>query len=347
MLFTIVIPTLNRSRFLCSAIKSIVQQSYKNWELIIIDNCSNDNTKDIVQQFRDPRIRYHKFSRKVPISDNWERAFQYINGNYFITAGDDDYLLPNALTEVYQSIKNSPIIDFCVCNSSSYTQIDPVSGLNKVLFASDTKNCCSSINPFEISLLYQTFNTCKNSFNASQLHPSVFFIRTKLVRCIIKEYGRFYFEFFPDWIGHVLLGVSAKNAIYIDKNLVIIGGFDSKPYCFKNSKDKFFALKLLSDSEINSIMELKNLFPLLVKFFETYSIYPYFSGRIISQILLNMTYLKKFNIVSFNKLSKYMKIYEDDILIKLTDYLNSNYIYCLAYGDCKLKEFNSFMTFFL
>lgn len=58
-LVSIIIPTFNRANLIGESIKSVIVQTYTNWELIIMDDGSNDNTKEIVDSFGDARILYH------------------------------------------------------------------------------------------------------------------------------------------------------------------------------------------------------------------------------------------------------------------------------------------------
>ena len=55
-LVSIVIPTYNRADLISKAIQSVIDQSYKNWELIVVDNYSDDNTKEVIEAFNDDRI---------------------------------------------------------------------------------------------------------------------------------------------------------------------------------------------------------------------------------------------------------------------------------------------------
>ena len=58
-LFSIVIPTYNREKFIIFAIQSVIDQTFENWELIIVDDGSTDNTKEIIQDYlSDTRIKY-------------------------------------------------------------------------------------------------------------------------------------------------------------------------------------------------------------------------------------------------------------------------------------------------
>ena len=59
-LVSIIMPTYNRDQFINEAIESIQEQTYHNWELIIIDDGSNDNTEKIVKDIADKRIHYYK-----------------------------------------------------------------------------------------------------------------------------------------------------------------------------------------------------------------------------------------------------------------------------------------------
>ena len=67
----------NGQRYLSEAIKSVINQTYKNWELIFYDNCSTDNSKEIFKSFNDKRLKYFKSKKKVinlPV-DFWMAIF--------------------------------------------------------------------------------------------------------------------------------------------------------------------------------------------------------------------------------------------------------------------------------
>jgi glycosyltransferase involved in cell wall biosynthesis len=98
--FSVIIPTRDRALTLPFTILSVLKQDYKNFELIISDNFSSDDTKKIVENFNDARIRYLNTNRRVSMSDNWEFALNNYNGDWVTIIGDDDALLPNALNKV-------------------------------------------------------------------------------------------------------------------------------------------------------------------------------------------------------------------------------------------------------
>ena len=98
-LISIAIPTMNHSKLLAGAITSIINQSYKNWELLILDNNSSDNTEEIVKNFKNEKIHYFKSNKTLTMTENWERAFKYAKGKYFIKIDDDCTIFPDFLEQ--------------------------------------------------------------------------------------------------------------------------------------------------------------------------------------------------------------------------------------------------------
>jgi len=72
--FSIVIPTRNRADTLKYTIKTILNQDFQDYEIIICNNNSVDDTEEIVKQFLDKRIKYLKSNIDLSMSDNWELA---------------------------------------------------------------------------------------------------------------------------------------------------------------------------------------------------------------------------------------------------------------------------------
>ena len=59
-LVSVIMPSYNTAKFIGESIRSVLAQTYTNWELIIVDDCSTDDTDRVVAEFHDPRIRYLK-----------------------------------------------------------------------------------------------------------------------------------------------------------------------------------------------------------------------------------------------------------------------------------------------
>jgi glycosyltransferase involved in cell wall biosynthesis len=108
----IVTPVYNGAAFIAEAIESVLSQKYQNWEHIIADNGSTDETFDIAQEFarREPRIRVVRTLPHLPIMDNWNRAFGLVPEDtvYVKELHADDLLLPNCLSELVPLMERQP-----------------------------------------------------------------------------------------------------------------------------------------------------------------------------------------------------------------------------------------------
>lgn len=108
--FSVTVPAY-KAQFLAECIDSILAQTYKNFELIIVNDASPQDLDSIVSKYDDPRIRYYK--NKVGfgaehVVGNWNKCLEYATGDYIICMGDDDKLLPNCLEEYVKLIEKFP-----------------------------------------------------------------------------------------------------------------------------------------------------------------------------------------------------------------------------------------------
>jgi len=106
---TIAIPTYNRSNFIAESITSAINQTFTDIEILIIDNNSSDNTKNVVKSFNDKRIRYIKNDINIGMMNNWNECIKKSRAKYLMILGDDDILLPNFIEEslkVFSKHKN-------------------------------------------------------------------------------------------------------------------------------------------------------------------------------------------------------------------------------------------------
>ncbi|MDO8471426.1 MAG: glycosyltransferase [bacterium] len=89
---TVSIPTYNRARFIGKAVDSVLAQTYKDIEILIIDNASTDDTQKIISSFDDNRIKYVKNEENIGIIGNWNKCIGLTQGQYLMILGDDDVL---------------------------------------------------------------------------------------------------------------------------------------------------------------------------------------------------------------------------------------------------------------
>lgn len=113
MKFSITIPAY-KSRFLNDCIQSVINQTYKDFELLILNDASPEDLDFIINQFSDDRIKYFKNLTNVGAKDvvyNWNNLLSKANGDYLLCIGDDDLLLPNCLAEYNELITKYPNLD--------------------------------------------------------------------------------------------------------------------------------------------------------------------------------------------------------------------------------------------
>ena len=92
-LVSIGIPTYKRANsYLKHALRSAINQTYKNIEIIVSDNCSPDNTESVVKEFNDPRIRYYRQKENIGSLNNCNFCLEQSRGKYFLMLYDDDVI---------------------------------------------------------------------------------------------------------------------------------------------------------------------------------------------------------------------------------------------------------------
>lgn len=108
--FSIVVPTYNRASDLQFALYCVLRQSFSDYEIVISDNCSTDNTENIINKLKNKKIRYFRNRKNIGMILNQKKAIEHAKGEYVFLHGDDDFLLyDNSLEEIYkQIIEHSP-----------------------------------------------------------------------------------------------------------------------------------------------------------------------------------------------------------------------------------------------
>ncbi|HEY3116380.1 MAG TPA: glycosyltransferase [Chloroflexota bacterium] len=108
-------PVYNGERFIREALDSIVQQTFRDWELIISDNASSDGTAEICREYmkRDDRIRYHRNERNVGLARNFDRTVELSSGEYFKLANADDTSGPTLIDMCVEVLDRHPEVVLC------------------------------------------------------------------------------------------------------------------------------------------------------------------------------------------------------------------------------------------
>lgn len=152
MKITVCMATYNGSKYIKNQLKSILAQLAKNDQLVIVDDCSFDNTVKIIESFKDPRIKLFKNIKNIGVVGTFNRALKNANGDIIFLSDQDDIWANNKVS----FIKNffiSNKIDLLVHDAkimqggrivanSLFEQIGTSGGLFKNIYSNSYTGCC-------------------------------------------------------------------------------------------------------------------------------------------------------------------------------------------------------------
>jgi glycosyltransferase involved in cell wall biosynthesis len=108
---TTFIPTYRRPKLLARAIRSVLNQTYRQFDLWIYDNASGDETAAVVEEFvsRDPRVHYHRHEHNIGAVANFSYGLERVATPFFSILSDDDVLLPRFYETTLQALQRQPV----------------------------------------------------------------------------------------------------------------------------------------------------------------------------------------------------------------------------------------------
>ena len=136
-LVSIIMPSYNTAKFIAETIKSVLSQTYTNWELIIVDDCSKDNTDEVVESFDDERIKYIKNEKNSGAAVSRNRALREAKGRWIAFLDSDDLWLPEKLEKQIAFMENNGY-------SFSYTKYSEIDEESKPLGVNVSGPVCIS-----------------------------------------------------------------------------------------------------------------------------------------------------------------------------------------------------------
>lgn len=131
-LVSIIMPTYNCGKFIGETIESIQKQTYQNWEIVIVDDCSTDDTKDIVSRYiqSDNRIKYFCLDKNSGAAVARTKSMELANGEYIAFCDSDDLWMPNKLEKQLAFMESNGYAFTC----TAYEQIDELGNpLNRII----------------------------------------------------------------------------------------------------------------------------------------------------------------------------------------------------------------------
>jgi glycosyltransferase involved in cell wall biosynthesis len=207
--FTIIIPTRERCDTLESTIRTCVNQDYDDLEIIVSDNFSQDNTQDIVKSIEDKRLHYINTGRRLSMSDNWEFALSHVDGGYVLCLGDDDGLLPGALSELQMIIQETGC-DAVSWKSAEYYWPSCAEASYQNLLLIPLKTGLEQRNAREV--LREVLAFKRNYLDLPLLYKGA--VRHEAIKRAAQESGRFFHSMIPDVYSAIALASVLQTYCY-------------------------------------------------------------------------------------------------------------------------------------
>ncbi len=114
---SVIVPTHNRDDLIGEALRSVLDQSYGDFEIVVVDNGSTDRTADVVAGFRDPRIRYHWQENSGLPADSRNVGIRMSQGAYVAFLDSDDLWLPDKLERQVRAFRDRPALGLVCMNA--------------------------------------------------------------------------------------------------------------------------------------------------------------------------------------------------------------------------------------
>ncbi|HEV2802866.1 MAG TPA: glycosyltransferase [Pyrinomonadaceae bacterium] len=228
MKFSVLLPTRNRLEYLKYAVETVRRQDYDDWEVIISDNCSEEDIKGYVQSLGDARIKYFRTDEFIPVTDNWNNALENSSGDYIIMLGDDDCLMKGYFRTVYDLINEYQQPDFIYTSAFLYVYPGVYAGspdgyLQPYGYASFLK-LVSNEKPYLLDKP-QALELVKQFMNFRVLYGfnMQFSIISRKFISSLKDKGPFFQSPFPDYYATNVMFLKAERILICPYPLVTIG----------------------------------------------------------------------------------------------------------------------------
>lgn len=216
--FTIIIPTRERADTLVHALQTVLTQDYENFEILVSDNASLDDTAKKVAAIKNPRLRYVNTGHRISMSENWEFALSHVKSGWVTVLGDDDAILPGSLNKVNQII-NKTGTEAIRSNGCSYSW----PGLSDSHYG---RLRVSLKRGYEIRDSGRMLQLVINGSDAYTELPVLYnggFISIELIKRAKKKTGNFFQSMTPDVYSGIIFSLLTENYVYSYEPLAING----------------------------------------------------------------------------------------------------------------------------
>lgn len=243
MKFSVLLPTRNRLDLLSYAIETVRRQDYADWEIVVSDNFSGEDIAGYVRSLNEPRIKYFRTDKFVPVTDNWNNALGKSDGDYVIMLGDDDCLMHGYFSTLSKVIEEHDAPDLIYTSAYLYAYPGVIPGFPEGFLRSynNGKIFRSAQEPFWLEKA-ESVDLARYSINFRMrfdYNMQFSLVSRKLIRAM-EKYGSFYQSPYPDYYASNAMMLKAERILVVPQPLVTIGispksfGF----YYFNNLESK-------------------------------------------------------------------------------------------------------------
>lgn len=201
---SICIPVYNGEKYIRKTIESALAQTYRNFELLITDNASNDRTVDIIRSFEDERIRLIQNKENVGMAGNWNVCLQHATGKYIQVLCADDLLERTCLEKKVEMLESDEEINLVFGGSQIIDQVEHTILVRR---------------PYKGDRIFEGKKFARKSFRSKNIYgePSNVMFR-KDASLKVGLYNE-KLAYSPDWEYAIRLSIFGKVA-YVDENLM-------------------------------------------------------------------------------------------------------------------------------
>jgi hypothetical protein len=234
-LFSIVIPTRNRAYLIRNALQTALAQGVDDYEVVVSNNDSSDDTEEVIREFSDQRIRYFRTDKSMSMPDHWDFALSKTHGEWVTFLADDDVISSRLLQEVSETITELPCDIVSWQNWAYYVPAGDPNRRNQYIKYNLTgkRSCIDSATALENIFASRVDFTIPRMLN-SCCHRSV-------IEKVQKRVGRFFPPPAPDYTSCVAsLGVVDKYA-HIDLPLTLSRAGETSPHASVGNFTNFLA----------------------------------------------------------------------------------------------------------
>jgi hypothetical protein len=215
-LFSIVIPTYNRAELVRPAIQSVLDQTFTDYEIVVSDNHSVDDTAQVVKSFKDARIRYVKPPQHMKPADHFEFVRLEAKGELVLLLGDDDALVGTMLEQFAHAARRFDA-DFLFCKVAEYR-----TGSFPGPFP-NTMDCPSFSGGARIVERDEYLRSVFSFELKFTFHPTAYVFGRELADRVAARGGKFFRTNGIEAYAWPMSAAFAKRLVYIDAPLAIMG----------------------------------------------------------------------------------------------------------------------------